>query len=102
MGPDHQEFEMKKLILVAALAASAAVPALAQVVVVEPEVREYVIREGRASSIEYEGDVVVGRVLAPEVEFYEIEGRPDYRYTVLNDRRVIVEPESRRIIDVLD
>jgi hypothetical protein len=92
---------MKKLILGAALAVSAIAPAFAQAVVIEPEAREYILREGR-SSVVIDGDVAVGTVLPGDVEFYAIEGTPTYRYAVVNDRRVIVEPDSRRIIEIVD
>jgi len=96
---------MKKLILGAALAVAASMPALAQVAVqIEPEVREYIIREGR-SSVVIDHDVVVGTVLPEEVELYAVEDVPaerPYHYAVVNDHRVIVEPETRRVIEVID
>lgn len=104
---------MKKLILGAAFAASAALPAMAQIAVevapeireveVAPEVREYVIREGR--SVHVDDDVVVGYALPEQVDVYEIQDIPTgyyYRYAVVNDRPVIVEPQTRRVIEVLD
>jgi hypothetical protein len=92
---------MKNLILGAALAVSVAGPALAQAVIIEPEAREYIIREGR-SSVVIDSEIAVGAVLPADVEFYAIEGEPEYRYTVVNDRRVIVEPDTRRIIQIVD
>ena len=96
---------MKKFLLGAAFAAFAAAPALAQVAVeIAPEVREYVIKEGRASSVTIEGDVAVGTVLPADVEIHTIEGVPTatkYRYAVVNNKRVIVEPSTRKIIQVV-
>lgn len=96
---------MNKLILGAVLAASVALPATAQVAVqIGPEVREYVVKEGR-SSVRIDSDVTVGAMLPADVEIYAIEGVPtatEYRYAVVNDRRVIVEPGSRRIIEIVD
>ena len=95
---------MKTLIIGAALAVSAIAPAFAQAVIIEPEVREYVVREGR-SSVVYDGDIAVGTVLPGEVEIYAIDEPSidtDYRYAVINDRRVIVEPSSRRVIEIVD
>ena len=44
-------------------------------------------------------DVGVGAVVPPNVTFYEVPNMR-YRYTVVNDRRVIVDPTTRRIIEV--
>jgi hypothetical protein len=71
-----------------------------------PRFREYVIREHHPS-FRYDSDVRVGEVL-PErgVTFYEVPPeyhvRPGYRYAIVNDRPVIVEPGSRRIIEILE
>jgi hypothetical protein len=86
-------------------------PAMAQVAIdigpevrVAPEVREYVVREGR-SSVRVDDEIVVGYALPETVDVYEIEDVPTgyaYRYAVVNDRRVIVEPQTRRVIQILD
>ena len=58
-------------------------------------------------SYTYKEEVRVGAVL-PEsgVTYYEVPAeyrvRPGYRYTVVNDRPVIVEQRSRRIVQVID
>jgi len=43
--------------------------------------------------------VRVGAVLPPNVTFYEVPNMR-YRYTIVTDRRVIVDPVTRRIIEV--
>ena len=92
---------MKKLILAGVLAAIAT-PAFAQLSInIGPETREYIVREGR-SSVAYDGEVVVGATLPETVEVYELEGQPTYRYTVVNSQRVIVDPDSRRVIQIID
>ena len=71
-----------------------------------PRFREYVYRE-RRPSYRYEGDIRVGAVL-PErgVRYYEVPReyhvRPGYRYTYVNERPVIVEPRTRRVVEVID
>jgi Protein of unknown function (DUF1236) len=71
-----------------------------------PRFREYVVREHHPS-FRYDSDVRVGGVL-PErgVTFYEVPReyhvRPGYRYTIVNDRPVIVEPGSRRIVEIIE
>jgi len=70
-----------------------------------PRFREYVIREHRPS-FGYEGDVRVGAVLPPRgVTLYAVPRdhvRPGYRYAIVNDRAVIVEPRSRRIVEIIE
>jgi uncharacterized protein DUF1236 len=71
-----------------------------------PRFREYVVRERRPSYV-YKEQVRVGAVL-PEagVTYYDVPAeyhvRSGYRYTVVNDRPVIVEPRTRRIVQVID
>ena len=72
-----------------------------------PRFREYVVRE-RRPSYRYAEEVRVGAVL-PEagVEYYEVpvEYGPrvrEYRYTIVNERPVLVEPRTRRIVEVID
>jgi hypothetical protein len=71
-----------------------------------PRFREYVVREHRPS-FRYDGDVRLGTVL-PErgLRLYEVpreyHAKPGYRYAVVNDRPVIVEPRSRRIVEIVE
>ena len=70
-----------------------------------PRFHDYVVREHRPSYTVRE-DVRVGAVL-PEsgVTYYEVPaeyGVRDYRYTIVNDRPVLVDPRSRRIVEVID
>ncbi len=70
-----------------------------------PRFREYVVRE-RVPSYTYREDVRIGTVL-PEtgVTYYEVPAEyraPGYRYTVVNNRPVLVEPRSRRIVEIID
>ncbi|MGJ5069600.1 DUF1236 domain-containing protein [Bradyrhizobium oligotrophicum] len=79
----------------------------APVITVErrPEFREYVVRE-RVPNYVIPDRVVVGAVL-PEsgVTYYDVPqrfGATPYRYTVVNGETVLVEPRSRRIIQVVE
>ncbi len=70
-----------------------------------PAFREYVVRE-RVPSYAVSVPVARGSVL-PEsgVTYYDVPqqyGATTYRYTVVNDRTVLVDPRSRRIMQVLD
>ena len=69
-----------------------------------PAFREYIVRE-RVPNYTIPDRVIVGGVL-PEtgVTYYEyrIVGVTPYRYTVVNGRTVLVEPRSRRIVQVVE
>ncbi|WP_375458371.1 DUF1236 domain-containing protein [uncultured Enterovirga sp.] len=71
-----------------------------------PRFREYVGRE-RRPSYRYREEVRVGVVLPDDgVTYYDVPSEYDstggYRYTVVNDRYVLVDPRTRRIVDVID
>jgi hypothetical protein len=70
-----------------------------------PRFREYVVRE-RRPSYRYSEEVRVGTVL-PEsgVTYYEVPAEynaPNYRYTYVNERPVLVDPRTRRIVEIID
>ena len=46
--------------------------------------------------------VVVGEPLPPTVELRPVPSHTEYRYAVVNDRRVIVEPRTRKVIRIID
>ncbi|MGD9477028.1 DUF1236 domain-containing protein [Shinella sp. G-2] len=70
-------------------------------VVIPGEVRTYVM-EQQVPSVVFEGDVVVGSVLPEAVEIQTIDGHADYAYTVLNEHRVIVNPQTRTVVQVIE
>ena len=70
-----------------------------------PRFHSYVV-ERHVPSYEYSEDVRVGAVL-PEagVTYYEVPqeyGVRDYRYTVINNRTVLVDPRTHRIVEVVE
>jgi len=70
-----------------------------------PAFREYIVRE-RVPSYTIPDRVIVGGVL-PEtgVTYYDVPqsfGITPYRYTVVNGRTVLVEPRTRRIVQVIE
>lgn len=70
-----------------------------------PAFREYVVREA-VPTFTIPDRVIVGTVL-PEsgVTTYDVPqrfGGTPYRYTVVNGATVLVEPRSRRIVQVID
>jgi hypothetical protein len=70
-----------------------------------PAFREYVVRE-RVPNYTIPDRVVVGGIL-PEVgvTYYDVPqsfGASPYRYTVVNGETVLVEPRTRRIVQVIE
>ena len=47
-------------------------------------------------------EIVVGEPLPRRVHIYEIPRHREYVYAYVNDRRVIVEPRSRRVIRIVE
>ncbi|HAO42180.1 MAG TPA: DUF1236 domain-containing protein [Afipia sp.] len=70
-----------------------------------PRFRQYIVEE-RVPSYAIESPVRVGTIL-PEsgVTYYDVPqqyGATSYRYTVVNDRPILVEPRTRRVMQVID
>jgi Protein of unknown function (DUF1236) len=69
-----------------------------------PRFRQYVQREHRRS-FRYDEPVRVGAILPEEgVEFYDVPreyGVTHYRYTVVDDEPVLVDPSTRRIVQII-
>lgn len=116
----------KSALVLAVLAGTAAVPAAAQaqgIIVrdgttigmvvdeggiapdLQPRFREYVVQEN-VPNYTVPGRVMVG-VTLPEmgVTYYDVPqqyGAHRYRYSRVNDEYVLVDPQTRRIIQVID
>ena len=56
----------------------------------------------RAPSVTVRERIVVGEPLPSSVELRMVPSHTEYRYAVVNDRRVIVEPRTRKIIKIID
>jgi len=71
----------------------------------QPRFREYSVREHH-ESYAYDRPVVVGAILPGQgVIYYEVPaeyGAQDYRYTIVNGRTVLVDMETRRIVQVIE
>jgi Protein of unknown function (DUF1236) len=70
-----------------------------------PAFREYIVRE-RVPTFTVPDRVIVGNTL-PDigVTYYDVPqtfGATPYRYTVVNGETVLVEPRSRRIVQVIE
>lgn len=70
-----------------------------------PRFRTYVEDE-HVRSYDYDRPLRAGVVLPEDYRFYEVPERyhvaRTYRYTVVNHRPVIVDPRSRRVVEVVE
>ncbi|RDI59813.1 DUF1236 domain-containing protein [Microvirga subterranea] len=70
----------------------------------QPRFRQYVVQQN-VPSYRYQEEVRVGAVLPSSgVEYYEVPaeyGVKNYRYTVVNETPVLVEPGTRRIVQIV-
>ena len=70
-----------------------------------PRFRQHVVQQ-RPQSYRYQQEVRVGAVLPSSgVTYYEVPaeyGVRDYRYTVVNDRTVLVDPRTHRVIEIIE
>ncbi len=67
-------------------------------------VRGYVV-QNRRPSVRVEGPLAVGAILPQQVQVYRVEGNPafeNYRYAWVNDRAVLIDPATRRVIYVVE
>ncbi|WID99268.1 DUF1236 domain-containing protein [Bosea vestrisii] len=68
------------------------------------EFRTYV-KEQKVPSVAYREKVVVGATLPETVTYREVPakyGKTEYRYTVVNDQTVLVEPKTRKIVQIIE
>jgi hypothetical protein len=104
----EQEANMKLHVAATGLALLAGVSfASAQAVIIEPEqevvIKEYVQKKPLAS-IDLPGvELNIGSTVPEEVELHAVEV-PDvqYQYVVVDNRTVLVEPGTRRIVRIIE
>jgi hypothetical protein len=60
------------------------------------------VKAERGPSVVVHERVVVGEPLPSEVELRSVPRYNEYRYAVVNNRHVIVEPRTRRVIKIID
>jgi hypothetical protein len=95
---------MKKLVVPTVslfLALCSVTSAQTTVVTVPGEVRTYVL-EQQTPSLTFEGDLAVGTALPDTVEVHTIPDQPDYSYVILNNKRVLVNPKTRAVVEILE
>lgn len=73
-----------------------------------PEMRTRIrgyVAQHRYPSVSVPGHVAVGTVLPPQARFYAfegVEGVGPYSYAYVNDAPVLVDPGSRRVIEIIE
>ena len=96
---------MNKALYAALIAGVAALPspvfAQSAVVTVPSEVETYVVQE-KTPSVKIEREVIVGSELPDAIELHAVPKFRTYSYAVVNNRRVIVEAKTRKVIKVID
>lgn len=69
------------------------------------QVQQYVVTQG-TPSVRVQEQVVVGQSLPRQVELYAVPSsagvQTQYRYSVVNDRTVLVDPQTRQVIQVIE
>jgi hypothetical protein len=62
--------------------------------------QQWVVTDHHQSIMADKFNVQVGAVLPPAVTYYEVPRMEKYRYTIVNDHRVLVDPVTRQIVEV--
>lgn len=68
-----------------------------------PRFHDYVVRQ-HITSYPYTGQIVVGTELPGTVTYYDVPseyGVTQYRYTVVNDTPVLVDPHTHRVVQII-
>ena len=88
--------------ILAFFAATTSLAYAEDVVVVPDDVDTYVQEQPYDDAVTVHEDIIVGQPLPETVVIRPVPRYDDYGYAVVNERRVIVEPRTRRIIRVYD
>ena len=64
------------------------------------EVRTYVVQD-QAPSVVYDGPLTVGQPLPETVVIRPVPNYDSYGYAIVNQQRVIVDPRSRKVVEIL-
>lgn len=68
-----------------------------------PRFHDYVVQQ-HITSYPYSGQVIVGTELPGTITYYDVPpefGVKTYRYTVVNDTAVLVDPHTHRIVQII-
>jgi hypothetical protein len=94
---------MKKLLAATALTAVLTIPAFAQDVVVVPDpVTTWVTEQPTDDDVTVTEKVVVGDTLPDKVVIKNVQDHDDFGYAVVNKKRYIVQPKTRKVVKIID
>jgi hypothetical protein len=94
---------MKNILVGSILAVSFALPAFAQDVVVVPDpVTTWVTEQPMDGDVVVKEKFVVGDALPDKVVIKTVKDHDDYGFAVVNKRRVIVQPKTRKVVKIID
>jgi hypothetical protein len=94
---------MKKLLVATALTAALTVPAFGQDVVVVPDpVTTWVTEQPMDEDVNITEKVVVGDTLPDKVVIKNVQDHDDFGYAVVNKKRYIVQPKTRKVVKIID
>lgn len=98
------EIEMKKVLLAAtALSLAMAAPyAMAQDTVVVPDTVTTYVTEQPIDDTTIDGEVVIGDALPDKVVIKNVPDNDGFAYAVVNKKRVIVEPKTRKVVKIIE
>lgn len=60
------------------------------------------IHQQKVAPVTYDGQIVVGAVLPETMSFYDIPNYDRYRWTFVNDQRVLIDRRDHKIVAILD
>ena len=72
---------------------------LADTVVIEPDVDTWVMQQPEVV-VPYEGDVVIGQPLPPDVQVLEVPKYKQYGFVTVKKKRVLIDMGTRKVIKV--
>jgi hypothetical protein len=94
---------MRKLLATTALTAALTIPAFAQDVVVVPDpVTTWVTEQPMDDDITVTEKVVVGDTLPDKVVIKNVQDHDDFGYAVVNKKRYVVQPKTRKVVKIID
>jgi hypothetical protein len=93
-----------RLLALGAVSLALATPyAYAEDTVVVPDtVDSYVTEQPLGDATVIEGDVAVGTALPDTVVIKKVPDNDDFGYAIVNKKRVIVQPSTRKVVKVIE
>ena len=101
--------KLKSILVAATMLTSVGYAAAQDTIIISPEqrtvVREYVVREKIDPMADIDYDITVGSIVPAEVQMRKLaidEFGDEYEFVVTDRGTLVVDPVTRRIVDVVD